>query len=61
MQYIIMYTTMDMERDDFCGYEIVVGGLRLVCGVHVGRLQECEFVLRVCGDMKRDSRSLELV
>jgi hypothetical protein len=33
MQYNIMYATMDMGRDDFYGYEIVVGRLLLVCGV----------------------------
>jgi hypothetical protein len=33
MQYIIMYMTMDTERDIFYGYEIVVYTLLLVCGV----------------------------
>jgi hypothetical protein len=34
MQYnIIAYATVDTERDVFCGYEIVVYRLRLVCGV----------------------------
>jgi hypothetical protein len=48
MQYIITYATTDTNRDDFYGYDIVVVGLLLTCGVSVGKLPE-EVLLKEYG------------